>query len=157
TNLDTGATGTTTAGADGSFATFLPAAVGQRILLAATDTAGNTGPPTTVTVSATTSLPPAVATLRFDGVILDRLRAGRPAPARARADDAVFEVDFGTGPGITRQLSFIDLVGPTPRSPRPEVASVLGVAKADDLGAPLLNHADGTIDASVTANGSFVL
>lgn len=156
-NTSTGAAGTTVAGPDGSFATFLAAAVGHPISLVAVDEAGNVGPQTVVVVSGTSSLPPAVATLRFDGVAIDRVGVGPAALAPDEFADAVFELDFAIGAGITRQLSFIDLGGPTTRSTRLEVASVLGVATSQDLGADLLNRPDGTLDAAVTANGSLLL
>jgi Big-like domain-containing protein len=157
TNTITGAVGTTVALPDGSFATFLAAAIGHSISLVAVDEAGNVGPPATVVVSDQSSLPPAVATLRFDGLAIDRVGAGPAALAPDEFLDAVFEVDFALGAGITRQLSFIDLKGPTTRSTRPEVGSVLGVATSQDLGAGLLNSPDGTIDDFVTANGSLLL
>jgi hypothetical protein len=157
TNVNTGAIATTLASATGSFGTLLSAAVGHTVSLVAVDVAGNASAPATVTVRSQTTLPPLVATLRYDGLVVDRVGLGPSALAPDGNLDAVFELGLNLGTGITRQLSFIELVGPSTRSTRLEEGAVLGVSAAADLAAPWLNHADGTIDTSLTAGVSLLL
>ncbi|MCG8556276.1 MAG: Ig-like domain-containing protein, partial [Proteobacteria bacterium] len=156
TNPATAATASSRASADGSFALFLEASVGDAVSLVAVDEAGNASAPSTVIVRATTTLPPAVATLRFLGSIVDRVGQGPAALAPDGQKDAVFELEFALGAGITRQLSFVDLQGPALRSTRVDVGSVLGVSEPD-LGAPFLNEADGHVDLTISDNASFLL
>ena len=157
TNVNTGATAKTAAGTDGAFSTFLAAAVGDTVSIVAVDSAGNIGPASTVSVRASSCMPAKSATLTYDGVIADRVGLVPGALSPDGLDDAVFELTFDLGAGITRPLSFIELQGPTGRSTRPEVGAGLGVCNSTDLGSPFLNQADGTISASLTSSVSLLL
>jgi hypothetical protein len=141
---------------DGSFGLGLAGVVGDTVSLVAQDSAGNTSPPSTVVIRAVTTLPPVAATLRFEGVLVDRVGAGTPALSSDGKRDAVFTASFSLGAGITRQLSFVELEGPKNLSTRPEVGATLGVVKSE-LGAPFLNGADGQVEAPLTENVSLLL
>jgi hypothetical protein len=145
-----GATEIATARADGSFALRIVALSGDSISLVTTDAAGNTSPTTDVPINPTTCFPPFDAALVYGGDIVDLVGTGEAALAPDRILDSVFELRFTMGTGITRQLSFIDLEGPggirTTRSP---VGAVLGVS-VSELGAPVLNHPDRTVDAPLS-------
>ena len=154
-NSANGATALATAAADGGFATNLTAASGNTVVLVAVDAAGNASAPATTVVRTITSLPPVTATLTFEGLPWDRVRVADLT--RDSANDAVFTFSFGLGTGIMRQLAFVDLEGGgTLRSTRLFGSSALGVVKTD-LGAPFLNNADGTVDASLSGNVSLLL
>jgi hypothetical protein len=157
TNVASGKQASIVAAADGTFAMAVPGAIGDTISLVATDAAGNVSAATTVVVRSTTTLPPVAGTLLFDGTPLDRVGPGVSALAPDGKPDAAFELSFAMGTGITRQLAYVDLQGPSARSTRLEIGAVLGVASNTDLSAAFLNHTDGSVDASLTANVSLLL
>jgi hypothetical protein len=156
TNARTSATAFAAAASDGSFALSLAGVVGDTVSLVAQDPATNTSPPAMVTIRSTTTLPPATATLKLEGVLVDRVGAGTPALSPDGHRDPVFSVAFDLGASITRPLAFVDLAGPTTLSTRPEVGAALGVVHAE-LGAPLLNGPDGQVSASLTGSSSLLL
>lgn len=143
-----------TASASGAFGLQLLAATGDSITLVATDAAGNASEPASVVVRETTTLPPEVASLRFDGVAIDRVGPAALSPDGVR--DALFSVQFSMPTNVTRQLAFIDLEGPRTLSTRPELGAPLAVS-GSSLGGPLLNDASGQISAEITGNGSLLL
>jgi hypothetical protein len=153
-NTASNATARIAAAADGSFSVYIAAAVDDLLSLTATDTVGNTGPATMLAVRRVPSLPPATGatTLRFEGVLVDKVGAGSGIAGMTKdgVDDAVFTLSMQTGDGVTRQLQYIDLAGPSMRSTRPGNL-VLGVAV--DAGAALLNAPDGQLTMPVT-NGT---
>jgi hypothetical protein len=154
TNPSRPGTGLATAGTAGSFALQLAAAVGDVLALTATDRAGNVSEPVNVTVRSTTTLPPEPATVRFDGIAIDRVSLTSLSPDGAR--DAIFAVQFSMPATTTRQLAFVELQGPVTLSTRPGSAGPLAVS-GPDLGSPLLNDANGEVSAPVTGSGSFLL
>lgn len=155
-NAASGETLLTKTKADGSFNQLISAAIGDSISMVVIDAAGNRSEPATVTVRDQTTLPPTNVALTYLGTIVDRVGPGAAALAPDGSTDAVFSVDLPLGASITRQLSFVDLDGPTARSTRPEIGLVLGVS-GPDLGAPLMNHADGSVDATLTGNTSVLV
>ena len=160
TNTANGATGSVAAEPDGSFAMSLPADVDDVLLLTASDSLGNTSDPSTIVVRRTPSLPPSEGTtsLRFEGVIVDRVGPGLSALAPNGDLDAVFTVSLSIGDGITRELELIELEGTGPaglKSTRPSAAATLGVAI--DAGAPLLNDPDGQVAFPLTTGATLTL
>jgi len=155
THVASGTLYTATAAANGSFSLSVVAAVDDALSLVAIDDVKNRSGASTVFVRQTPSLPPADGTtsLRFEGVLVDRIGPSRQLTPDGAAD-GVFTVSLAIGQGVTRQLSFIDLVGPSTRSTRPSFA-VLGVST--DPGAPLLNAADGTVGFPVTSGATLTL
>ncbi len=155
TNQESLATTSKKADDTGAFAFGLAGAIGNQVSLVATDAAGNTSEAREVPIRSQTSLPPVVGTLRYEGLLVDRVGgAGALAPGGGR--DAVFSFDFALGANITRHLVYVDLEGPVTVSTRPEVATKLGVAKTE-LGAPFLNATDGSFGAPLTGSVSLLL
>jgi hypothetical protein len=150
------ATATVTATPDGTFSTFINGEIDDVLTITATDTVGNRGPSTTIAIRRTPSLPPAqgATTLRFEGVLVDRVGAAAGALAPDGKLDAVFAMTMSVGDGVTRQLSFIDLTGNGTRSTRAGLV-VLGVAT--DAGAALLNSPNNTLSIPVTDGASLTL
>jgi hypothetical protein len=156
TNQATGAHVTVAAAVDGSFTASIAGVVGQSLSIIAIDDVGNRSAATIITVRSTPSLPASQGTtsLRFEGVLADRVGTGRQLTGDGQ-NDAVFTVSVATGDGVTRQLSYIDLVGPQTRSTRLGVPAVLGVAV--DPGANFLNGADGHVTLPVTSGATLTL
>jgi hypothetical protein len=154
-NLDTGASTTTSAGADGSFALSLAASIGDVVSLTAEDDLGNRSAATLTIVRSIPSLPPSedAARLRFEGVVADRV--GLTALAPDGGLDAVFTVMLSLGDGVTRTLDYIDLDGPALRSTRASAGAVLGVSSS--AGGPLRNDADGEVSFDLTGIASLTL
>ena len=164
TNGANGATATASADSDGSFAMSLSAAVDDVLSLTATDELGNVSAPTIIVVRRTPSLPPSQGTtsLRFEGVLVDRVGPGEAELAPDGELDAVFTVSLSIGEDVTRELEFIDLErlerleGPNVlKSTRASVGSILGIAV--DAGAPFLNDADGQVGFPVTTGATLTL
>ena len=152
THVISGATATTVAGADGSFALTIAAAADDSLSIVASDDVGNQGAPTLIAVRRTTQLPPPPGTntsLTYDGDLADRVGAATNALTADGTTDATFTLTLSIGSGITRVLSSIDLVGPSTRSTRVGAGGALGVAT--DLNGALLNNADGTVGFPITS------
>jgi hypothetical protein len=155
TNLNNGAATTAVPAADGSFGFTLPAVPDDVIALVAVNANGLASPTTLVPVRTTQDVAPAAGatSLHFEGVLVDRVGPSTLAPDGD--PDAVFTVSANIGAGVTRQLSFVDLVGPLTRSTRPGAGGTLGVAA--DAGAPLQNAADGTVSGAYTSSVALTL
>ena len=153
--LDTGATASTTAAADGSFSMSLLADVGDLVSLTATDDLGNRGAATHVVVRSIPSLPPSddAARLRFEGVVADRVGLSTLVPDGNL--DAVFTLKLTLGDGVTRDLKHIDLDGPASRSTRAAVGAVLGVAPGPSD--PFLNDSSGEVSFPITGEAELIL
>jgi hypothetical protein len=158
THMVSGAKATPVAAADGSFATSIAAAVDDTLSLTATDVVGNVSTATLVTVRRTPSLPPpsGSTSLHYEGTLADRvgLTAGSLTPDGQ--NDAVFTLSLTIGSGITRTISYIDLMGSgsairSTRSGQPP----LGVAA--DAGAPLQNNSGGQISFAITSGATLTL
>jgi len=147
---------TVTAAGDGTFSNYINGAIDDILTITATDTVGNRGPSTNISIRRTPSLPPAQGstTLRFDGVLVDRVGNAGGAVTPDGKLDAVFVMTMSIGDGVTRQLSYIDLTGNGTRSTRTGNV-VLGVAV--DAGAPLLNSPNGTLSLPVTSGTTLTL
>lgn len=151
---------TTTASSTGTFLSSISAAIDDTLSVVAIDAVGNRSAATSVVVRSTPSVPPIVGatTLRFDGLLADRvsLASGGAGLAPDGTPDAVFTSTVDVGAGITRQLTFVDLEGPTgSRSTRVGVGPVVGVT--GEIGSPLANAANGTVSGAVTGATSFTL
>ncbi len=155
TNTNNSAVRTAATASDGSFALTIEAAVDNLLSVVAIDGVGNRSTATTTVVRTETSLPPVPATLRFEGVLLDRVGSGTADLEPDGDPDAVFTMTFSFGSNVTRQLAYVDLQGPVMRSTRPEAGSILGVAA--DLAAPLKNAPTGQVNFSITSSGTLVL
>ena len=158
TNLTTGLKVVVSADGEGSFSTRI-AAVGDDILaIVAVDGAGRRSDAVYVSVPRTPPIPPAggATLLRYEGLLADRVGEGRAALVADGQADGVFTVGVSIGEGISRQLAWIDLQGPSLRSTRNAVGAILGVAQ--DVAAPLANRAgDGEASFSVTSRATFTL
>jgi hypothetical protein len=157
THVPSGVTVSAPAAADGRFLAAIAAQPDDLLSIVAADAIGNHSAATTIAVRTVPSLPPAEGstTLRFDGLLADRVGAGTPALSPDGVNDAAFTLSLSIGDGITRQLSYIDLAGPSLRSTRPAVGSPLGLAA--DPGAPLLNAGDGSVSLSLTTEATLTL
>lgn len=157
-NLTTPATATTMATANGSFTLSLAGSVDELVSITSVDGAGNRSNATVVAIRRTPSLPPVTdaTTLRFDGLLVDRVSpvAGAPGLQADGQLDAVFTLSLSIGEEITRQLSYIDLAGPSTRSTRTNFP-VLGVTA--DIGSGFLNNANGTVGFPVTGGATLTL
>ncbi len=146
------------AAADGSFATNITASVDDQLLLDAVDVVGNRSATTTIFVRRTPSVPPSSGStsLVYQGNLVDRVGGGSNGLSPDGQLDAVFTASLSVGRGVTRQISYIDLVGPSTRSTRLGVGSgALGVAV--DIASPLLNGTDGTVNFPVTTGATLTL
>jgi len=145
------------AAANGSFTTSIGGLVDDMLSIVAVDDLENRSAPSFVLIRRTPTLPPAEGTtaLRFEGLVADRVGPGAAALLPDGALDAVFTLTLSIGDGMTRQLSYIDLAGPSTRSTQVAIGSTLGVAA--DAGAPLLNNADGTVSFSITSGATLTL
>ncbi len=157
-NLDTGASATTSAMVDGSFTLSLAASVGDVVSLTAEDDVGNRSAPTTTLVRSLPTLPPSedAARLRFEGVVADRVGLSALAPDGEL--DAVFTLTLTLGDGVTRTLDYIDLEGSPNRmlhSTRASAGAVLGVAPG--VAEAFLNDVDFEVSFDVTESASLTL
>src|SRR5947207_7251272 len=70
--------------------------------------------------------------------------------------DAVVTLSLNIGQGVTRTISYINLVGPQTRSTQPNVGTgALGVAS--DVGSPLLNGSNGQINFPITTGATLTM
>ena len=151
------ATVTTTASADGSFATSLPAAVNDTVSLTATDVVGNVSAHTLISVRSTPSLPPSSGntSLVYQGNLVDRVGLTPGSLTPDGLPDAVFTLSLNIGSNITRTLSYIDLTGGSLLRSTRAGNTPLGVAA--DVGSPLLNSASGPVSFPLTTGATLTL
>jgi hypothetical protein len=156
THMVSGATATTTAGANGSFSFSIAAEADDQLAITAADSVGNQSAATVVAVRRTPSLPPAVgnSALHYDGVLVDRVGTAAGALAADGALDAVFTLTLSIGDELTRVMSYIDLVGPGTRSTRGQGGALAVSASA---GGTLLNNSDGTVTFPITTGATLTL
>ena len=150
----THATATATSLSDGSFATNIAASVNDTLSLTATDVVGNVSAATLITVRQTASLPPSSGntSLIYQGDLVDLVGGGSNGLSPDGILDSVFTMSLNIGQGITRTISYITLTGPQTRSTQ---SSNLGVAS--DVGGPLLNGTNGTINFPITTGATLTL
>jgi hypothetical protein len=159
TNTATNARATAFALTDGSFSASIAGVPGQQLSLIAIDEVGNRSTPTTIEIRSTPSLPPVTGStsLTFEGVLpgVDRVGAGTAQLSADGLDDAVFTVGVAIGAGVTRQLQYIDLVGPSITRSTRSPGSMLGVAS--DPGGNLLNGPNGQVAFPITGGTTLTL
>jgi hypothetical protein len=152
----TQATATATSANDGSFATSIAASVNDTLSLTAVDAVGNVSAATLITVRSTASLPPSSGntSLVYQGDLVDLVGGGPNglSPAPNGQLNAVFTMSLSIGQGITRTISYITLAGPQTFSTQ---SSNLGVAP--DVGGPLLNGTNGSINFPITTGATLTL
>jgi hypothetical protein len=157
-NSVTNALVTVRASFDGGFTIYITGDIDQLLEVVAVDAVGNRSQPSTINIRRTASLPPSqgATSLHFNGVLVDRVGPSRELVADGVLD-AVFTVSLSIGEGMTRTLSYLDLVGPgIVRTTRAGTGqSVLGVAQ--DAGSPLLNNANGTVGFPITGGTTLTL
>jgi large repetitive protein len=148
------ATATATSAVDGSFASSISASVNDTLSLTATDQVGNVSAATLITVRSTQSLPPSSGntSLVYQGDVADLVGGGSNGLSPGPTNNAVFTLSLNIGQGITRTISYIMLAGPQTFSTN---SSNLGVAA--DVGGPLLNGTNGTINFPVTTGATLTL
>lgn len=156
TNTNNAKVVTITAGADGGFSIYVDGAIDDLLSIVAIDSVGNRGAAGTTRIRSTPSLPPSTGatTLHYDGILADRVGSASGSVTPDGNLDAVFTMSLSIGEGVSRTLSYIDLAGPATKSTR-SGNSPLGVAV--DVGAPLLNAANGTISLPVTTGTTLTL
>ena len=155
-NPATDTTATVKVSFDGTFTVYITGEIDQVLELVAIDAVGNRSAVSTTSIRATPSLPPSqgATSLHFDGVLVDRVGAGRELVPDGNLD-AVFTLSLSIGEGATRTLSHIDLVGPSTRTTRATTNPVIGVAQ--DAGSALLNAANGTVSFPITTGTTLTL
>ncbi|MFZ1010565.1 MAG: carboxypeptidase regulatory-like domain-containing protein [Candidatus Sulfotelmatobacter sp.] len=150
----TQATATATSAVDGSFATSIAAAVNDTLSFTTTDQVGNVSAATLITVRSTKSLPPSSGntSLVYQGDVADLVGGGSNGLTPGPTNNAVFTLSLNIGQGVTRTISSITLSGPQSFSTN---SSNLGVAA--DVGGPLLNGTNGTVNFPVTTGATLTL
>ncbi|MCU1246824.1 MAG: LamG domain protein jellyroll fold domain protein, partial [Acidobacteria bacterium] len=156
-NTRTGVVVTIAAAADGSFSLFIDGNVDDLLSITATDIVGNRSAATTLSIRQTPSLPPAsgATTLRFEGVLVDKVGTTVNSITPDGKNDAVFTMSIAIGDGVTRQLSYIDLTGNGGTRSTRSGNTVLGAAT--DPGGALLNAPNGTLTLPVIAGTTLTL
>jgi hypothetical protein len=161
-NTATGATAASVAEADGSFSASIAASIDDVLTIRGTDDLGNVGASSTVVVRSTPSTPPdeSAATLRFEGVLADRVAAGTDATALVAdgVNDALFTFALAPNDTVARQLFAVRLDneddGGT-RSTDPGAGGIVGVT--GEPGGAFLNGADGRVSLTLSGPATFTL
>jgi hypothetical protein len=161
-NTANGASATTTAAANGSFTASVTASVDDLLSIRGTDALGNVGAASIVAVRRTPSVPPeeAAATLRFDGLLADRVSSGTGGAALVPdgTSDALFTFALEPDTSITRRLMSIRVDNEddgTARSTDPGTGGIVGVAL--DAQGSFINGTDGRVSRDITGNATFTL
>ncbi len=160
THLPTGNFISTDAAADGTFTANVTASLDDPLSIIAVDAAGNSSFTSYISVRSVPSIPPSPrnTSLRYEGLVADRvgLVAGSYLPDAN--NDAVFTLNISVGENTTRTISYITLSNNanTPLSRSTQTGKIpLGIAS--DPGKPLLNAASGAVSFTITSSGMLSL